>query len=156
MKNELTITRIFDASVELVWKSWTEEELITHWWGPQGFITKVKEHDFRPGGRWEYVMIDEKGNEYPAVGFFKEIVKHKKITSSDDFGDDFKSQTKMDLPNILLFTALFEDIGDRTKLTLIYKHPTELDRIKHEKLGVITGWNSSLDKLQKFMQIKVS
>ena len=36
-KNELTITRIFDASREKVWKAWTAPEEIKKWWGPKYF-----------------------------------------------------------------------------------------------------------------------
>jgi len=151
MEKEIIIVRTFDAPVTLVWEAWTKAENVSKWWGPKGFNTKVKKLDFRPGGQWEYVMIDEKGNEYPAIGVFREIVPFEKIISSDDFGEEFKSSTDMDLPKPMLFTTLFEDLGDKTKLTLIYEHASAEDRAKHEKMGVVSGWNSSLDKLAEYM-----
>lgn len=152
MENKIIINRIFNAPVDLVWQAWTTAENIAQWWGPKGFTTKVKEHDFRIGGKWEYVMIDENGNEYPAIGVFKEIVFLKKIASSDEFGDFQKGSESFDFPKVKLFTTLFEDLGEQTKLTLIYDHPTAEEKEKHIKLGVVGGWNTSLDKLELYIQ----
>ncbi len=154
MENELIITRMFNAPIDMVWDAWTSTELISEWWGPKGYHTVVKENDFRPGGRWEFVMVDGQGNEYPAIGVYKEIVKHKKISSTDEFGEDFKAKTEIDLPKILLFTGLFEEVGDQTKITLIYEHATEADKLKHLNMGMEQGWNSSLDKLVEFLEKK--
>jgi uncharacterized protein YndB with AHSA1/START domain len=46
---ELTITRIFDAPVERVWRAWVEPEMAKKWWGPKGFTVPVVEMDFREG-----------------------------------------------------------------------------------------------------------
>ena len=35
---EITLTRLFDASPDLVWKNWTEPNHVKTWWGPKGFI----------------------------------------------------------------------------------------------------------------------
>jgi uncharacterized protein YndB with AHSA1/START domain len=147
MEKELIITRIFNAPIALVWQAWTQTEYIVQWWGPKGFHTKVNEMDFRPGGRWEYIMIDENGNEYPAIGVFKDIVLHEKITSSDDFDEHFKASAAFDFPKVVLFTVLFETLGETTKVTLIYDHASTADKDKHINMGVMGGWNSSLDKL---------
>ncbi|VVB64243.1 Uncharacterised protein [uncultured archaeon] len=34
-KNEITISRIFDARHEKVWKAWTDPEEVKRWWGPK-------------------------------------------------------------------------------------------------------------------------
>ncbi len=49
---ELTMTRIFDAPRELVFKAWTNPEHVAQWWGPKGFTNPVCELDVRPGGAW--------------------------------------------------------------------------------------------------------
>jgi hypothetical protein len=50
-ERKLVITRIFDAPPELVWKAWTDPELIQRWWGPNGFDLPTCRNDFRVGGR---------------------------------------------------------------------------------------------------------
>jgi len=46
----LTITRIFDAPRELVFKAWTDPKMLARWWGPHGFTNPVCEVDVRVGG----------------------------------------------------------------------------------------------------------
>ena len=50
-KNEITITRIFDAPREVVWKAWTDPEEVIKWWGPKGFTSPVFKIDLRGGRR---------------------------------------------------------------------------------------------------------
>ncbi|MEC0176860.1 SRPBCC domain-containing protein [Paenibacillus favisporus] len=38
-KQELVITRVFDIPIELVWKAWTDTEMVMKWWGPQHFTS---------------------------------------------------------------------------------------------------------------------
>ena len=37
MKKEIIITRVFNAPTELVWKAFTDAELVMRWWGPDKF-----------------------------------------------------------------------------------------------------------------------
>ena len=48
-------------------------------------------------------------------------------------------------------TALFDDSGQSTRLTLITSHASVKEREKHEKMGVVDGWNSSFDKLDEYL-----
>src|SRR3990172_8946675 len=49
-KRDLIVTRVFDASIEQVWKAWVESEKVKQWWGPTGFTCTLAEMDFREGG----------------------------------------------------------------------------------------------------------
>ena len=48
---EVTLTRIFNAPRELVWKAWTDPQMMARWWGPKGFTNPVCEMDVRVGGK---------------------------------------------------------------------------------------------------------
>ena len=48
---EYVLERIFDAPRELVWRAWTDPELLQHWYGP-GVETIIHEFDLKPGGAW--------------------------------------------------------------------------------------------------------
>jgi uncharacterized protein YndB with AHSA1/START domain len=52
---DFIIERTFDAPRELVWRAFTDPQLVTRWWGRHGTTTTVIEMDVRPGGRWRYV-----------------------------------------------------------------------------------------------------
>jgi uncharacterized protein YndB with AHSA1/START domain len=149
---ELVITRVFNAPRELVFKVWTEPKHIEQWWGPKGFTTRVEQMDFRPGGTWRYVMCGPDGTEYPVNGVFKEVVTPERIVASDEFDEGFEQVVKVDLPSgAIVTTAIFEDLDDKTRLTLRIMHSTAEDRRKHEEMGVIGGWNSSFDCLDEFL-----
>jgi uncharacterized protein YndB with AHSA1/START domain len=148
---EIVITRVFDAPRELVWKAWNEPEHVEQWWGPEGFTTRVEGVDFKPGGTWRYVMIGPDGTEYPVKGVFREIVPLEKIVTTDEFDEGFDKVMNIDLPTGIVVTAIFEDEGEKTKLTLRIMHDTAESRKKHEDMGVVMGWNSSFDCLDKHL-----
>jgi len=62
--------RVLDAPRELVFRCWTEPELLTQWLGPKRLEMRVDELDVRDGGRYRYVHIDTDGSEYGFRGVF--------------------------------------------------------------------------------------
>ena len=148
---ELVISRVLNAPRELVFKAWTEAKHIEQWWGPQGFTTRVTEMDLRPGGKWCYVMISFDGTEYPSQGVFREIVPPERIVTSDEFGEGIEKVLDVDLPQGMVVTVLFEDLGGKTGVTIQIVHESADDRRKHEEMGVVAGWNSTLDCLDEHL-----
>lgn len=47
---DIVVTRIFDASSQQVWNSWTESAEVMRWWGPSGFTSPLARMDVRVGG----------------------------------------------------------------------------------------------------------
>lgn len=153
-RNAIVIVREFDAPRELVWRVWTEKEHMERWFGPEGFDTRVDHLDFREGGEMRLVMIGPDGTEYPSKGVYIEIDAPRKVVSTDDFGegiDQIEALKDVKLPEGMVTTAEFEDLGERCRLTLTIGHPTEEDRKRHEDMGVVGGWNSSLDKIEEYL-----
>ena len=153
-EKDIVITREFAAPRQLVWDVWTKPEHVEKWFGPKGFSTRVEHLDFKVGGRTTYVMIGPDGKEYPSTGVYKEIVPIEKIVTTDEFGEDYENSEgvkKEDLPQGMIQTYLFEDLAGRTKLTIITSHPTLEDKKKHEAMGVVEGWNSTLDKAAEYL-----
>ncbi len=95
-------------------------------------------------------MTGPDGTEYPGKGVYKEIVRPERIVTTDEFGDGFDAKG-IDLPEGMILTALFDDLDEKTRLTLRISHPTTEDRKKHEDMGVVGGWNSSFDKLDGYL-----
>lgn len=156
----IIIERIFDAPAELIWKAWTEPEIIKKWWGPEGFTAPSIKIDLRVGGKYTYAMQGPKGSEWDRVmyssGIFKEIVPHKKIVTTDYFSDAEGNMIKpsdegqdADFPTEMTMTVTFEEIEDgKTKLTIFY--PKAVNEAQYEamlKSGMKEGWESSMNKL---------
>jgi uncharacterized protein YndB with AHSA1/START domain len=52
---ELVFERKFAAPRSLVWRAFTDPDIVPRWWGKHGSRTEVVEMDVRPGGRWRYI-----------------------------------------------------------------------------------------------------
>ena len=147
----MTITRVFDAPRELVWKAWTEPEYIKQWWGPKGFTAPFCQIDFRVGGKFLYCMRSPEGWEGWNAGEFHEIVPYEKIVSSMYFSDSQGNRVEaaqLGIDHEAIEGArdviLFEDLGNgQTKLTFI-GNETMKNAIES---GQLEGTKQILDKL---------
>ena len=152
---ELTITRIFDAPRELVWKAWTDPEHVKRWLGPRGYTAPFCEIDLRVGGTSLYCMRSPEGRDYWSTGVYREIVPLERIVSTDSFADEKGNvvpasyyDMSADYPLELLVTVTFEEHEGKTKLTL--KHagfPSD-----EERDAARDGWSTSLDKLAESLR----
>lgn len=67
---QIIIEREFDAPRDLVFRAFTDPELIVQWLGPRDLTMRIEKYDVRDGGRWRYVSTDADGNEYGFHGLF--------------------------------------------------------------------------------------
>ena len=139
----LTIEKIFNAPLELVWKAWTEPEHLLKWWSPKGSDAKVIEHDFRPGGKWKYTMpMPNCKDEFITDGVYKEIVEFEKIITSANFRP---------MTNNVEMQCFFEADGDRTKFTFHVVHETPEYCKQQEEMGFYNGWGSAFEALERLL-----
>jgi uncharacterized glyoxalase superfamily protein PhnB/uncharacterized protein YndB with AHSA1/START domain len=87
-KRKITITRNFDASPELVWKAWTESELLDQWWAPQPWKAETKTFSFKVGGYWLYAMVGPDGTKHWARVDFTAINTNKSFEVDNYFCDE--------------------------------------------------------------------
>ena len=151
-ETELVIERRLEAPRELVWRAWTEADHLANWCRPEGFTTRVDSHDFREGGFWRYVMIGPDGTEYPSEGTFIEIAPPERVVSTDQFAEDYTAPDGTVLPTGIIVSLSFADAGETTDVTVRISHPTVAERQNHEQMGVVTGWNSTLDQLVWYLK----
>jgi uncharacterized protein YndB with AHSA1/START domain len=62
--------RSFEAPRELVFRAFTEPDLLVQWLGPRAYTMTIDRFDLRDGGTWRYVHADDAGNEYGFHGVF--------------------------------------------------------------------------------------
>jgi uncharacterized protein YndB with AHSA1/START domain len=136
----LTIKKVFNAPVNLVWNAWTEADQILQWWAPQGMKIKVVEHNFTVGGRWKFSMPMPNGGDFVSEGTYLEIIEHQKIVTSADF----KPMTE----NVELHVS-FQADGDKTNFEFSVIHKTEEYCKAQEKMGFYNGWGSALNRMEE-------
>lgn len=117
---ELTITRIFNVSRELVFRAWTDPKLMAEWWGPKGVTNPVCELNVRLGGSILIVMLAGKdlgaleGQRWPMTGTFREVVPPKRIVYTSSAIEDASGNPQLENE----VTILLEELGGKTKMTL--------------------------------------
>jgi uncharacterized protein YndB with AHSA1/START domain len=142
--NQILITREFDAPRHLVWRAYTEPELIKRWWaGKRGHVTSV-EVDLRVGGRWRYVMQANGGFEVAFHGEYREIVAPERLVDTEAFEG---------LPdpdaNAALCTLTLTDKDGRTYMEMLVEHPDQAGRDAHVNSGMEGGMQESMDALEQ-------
>ena len=141
---EFTITRMFNAPRELVFKAWTEPAQLAAWFGPRGTRTPPEsvELDLRPGGRWRARMIrEDTGAEFPSGGEYREIVEPERLVFT--WALDGRGGTS-------LVTITFTDHGGKTEMTFHQAgFPDE-----GERAGVHDGWASAFERLSDHLTDK--
>jgi uncharacterized protein YndB with AHSA1/START domain len=63
--NELSISRLINATPGKVWKAWSRPEHLARWWIPHPMECKVIKLDLRPGGGFETRMREGTGTSSP-------------------------------------------------------------------------------------------
>jgi uncharacterized protein YndB with AHSA1/START domain len=135
----LTLKKVFNAPVKLVWEAWVNPEHIIQWWAPKGMKINVAEHDFKVGGKWKYSMPMPDGGLFISEGEYLEIEAYKKIVTTADF----KPMTE----GVELHVS-FEEDGNKTNFTFSVVHATEEYCKQQEKMGFYNGWGSAFDRME--------
>lgn len=150
-QERMTITRVFDAPRELVWKAWTDPKYVMQWWGPKGFTCPTCKIDFRVGGKFLIGMKSPDGQEFYNGGEYHEIVEHEKIVSSMYFAD--ANGNKVEAAELGIEHTAIEDAYDVTLFVDLGNGQTKLTFIGNETAedatasGQAEGWNQILEKI---------
>ncbi|HUG12300.1 MAG TPA: SRPBCC domain-containing protein [Opitutaceae bacterium] len=144
---EIVIWRAFRAPRELVWKAWTDPELVVKWWGPRGFTTTIETMDLRVGGVWKLMMHGPDGTNFPNKSIFKEIVPFERIVYSHGGGREDGDGSGANF----VATWTFEDAGEgMTRLTgrMVFPSKEARDTVVRE-YGAIEGGRQTLERLSE-------
>ena len=140
---QILITREFDAPRELLFRAFTEPELIVQWLGPRDLTITIDRHDVRDGGTWRYIHRDADGNEYGFHGVFHGTPSVDGIVRTFEFEG---------VPgHVSLETATFEDQGGRTLLRQNAVFQSVADRDGMIQSGMETGVNDSMERLEELL-----
>jgi len=145
-RTEVTLTRIFDAPRDMVWKAWTDPTMLARWWGPKGFTNPVCEADVRVGGKILIHMQAPDGTVHPMTGTFDEIAEPECLV--------FRA-VPVDRNGVALLESLttvtFHDLGDKTKV-IVHASAAPLQPIGVDMLkGMDMGWSQSLERLAQLV-----
>jgi uncharacterized protein YndB with AHSA1/START domain len=136
---QISITRVFAAPRERVWREWTEPERFADWFG--GGDTQVPLAsvlmDVRKGGAWRATMLVGPGRrEIRWKGEYREVVAPERLVF-----------TLSDRPDEVyaLVTVVLTDLGDgRTEMRFSQRGGPPPDQWRRAK----EGWSSFFDRIE--------
>jgi uncharacterized protein YndB with AHSA1/START domain len=135
----ITLTRVFDAPREEVWKEWTEPERFADWYGgSEGEVpVDTMTMDVREGGAWRATMLYG-GREIHWKGEYQEVLEPERLvfTVSDQPGDE----------GFELVTVVLNDLGDgRTEM--LFEQRGHMTPEQYERAG--QGWSGFFDVIEE-------
>jgi uncharacterized protein YndB with AHSA1/START domain len=75
----ISTERVFDVPPRRVFAVFEQPDRLANWWGPKDFTNTFEQFEFKPGGRWVFVMHGPNGANYPNESVFREIQPDTKI-----------------------------------------------------------------------------
>ncbi len=116
----MTISRVINAPVGLVWEVWTTPSHIKHWYGPDGFTTTIITMDVVEGGEWEFILHGPDGTDYPNKNIYKELIQHKKIVFNHVVGPKFQTTITFDAQdyNTLVIVSMLFESKEQKEITI--------------------------------------
>ena len=146
-KQEIVITREFDAPRELVYKAVTDPELVPQWWGPRYLSTIIDKMDVRPGGQWRFLNRDAEGNEFAFHGVYHEILAPERII------DTFEFEGLPETGHVALETMKLEALPrGRTRLVTQSVFQSVADRDGALQSDMESGINDTYDRLEELLE----
>lgn len=149
-KQELFITREFDAPRELVFKAFVDPELYTQWLGPRELTMTLDKFEPKSGGSWRYIHKDKDANTYAFHGVNHEVLAPERII------DTFEFEGLPEKGHVALETAKFEELpGGRTKFVAQSVFQSVADRdnmIGSDMERGVTEGHERLDELLEKMK----
>jgi uncharacterized protein YndB with AHSA1/START domain len=139
---DVTVTRVFDAPRDLVFRTWTEPEHLARWWGPRDFVNPVCEIDARVGGRILVHMHAPDGRRVLMTGTFRELAAPERLVMTA-IAADRNGHPMFEG----LVTATFEDDDGRTKLTVREQAVALAPAAAPVLANMETSWTESLRRL---------
>lgn len=158
-KRQFVIERTLKARVGVVWDMWTTERGLEGWWGPEDLVTKVRQLEVRPGGRFEldhgYVGTERNPGETKvseasgiptalvAKGTFTQVRPKSLLSFEESIGFDHTPR-----PFELSMRVAFHPEGESTRMVIIASG----DPTPHWTKLAKSGLNSQVDRLARAVE----
>lgn len=145
-KQELFITREFEAKREAVFQAFTNPDILKQWLGPKDLVMTIDYFSMVSGGKYRYYHVDEKGNEYGFNGAIHEVAFPERIIQTFEF------EGMPERGHVSFEIALFEELpNNRTKVKMQSVFRSVVDRDGMVQSGMERGVTEGFEKLDTLL-----
>lgn len=146
-KQELFIIREFDAPRDLVFKAYTDKELLEQWLGPKDMKLRYENFESKSGGSYRYINSTPDGMEFGFHGVIHEVTTPERIIQTFEF------EGLPEKGHVVLETTRFEALGrGRTKVTTQSVFQSVQDRDGLVQSGMERGAVESHERLDSLIE----
>jgi uncharacterized protein YndB with AHSA1/START domain len=75
----LSTSRTFPHTPAAIYAAFESASVLASWWGPEGFTNTFDIFEFKPGGRWKFVMHSANGKDYENESVFASLEPASRI-----------------------------------------------------------------------------
>lgn len=150
---KIVALRQFEAPVDLVWRAWTESELLEKWWAPKPFKAVTQSMQFSIGGKWRYYMEGPDGTRHYCLVGYDNIIPGKFFSGIDGFCDEQGTLIK-EMPS-MFWECTFTPHGKATSVQVDVKFDSVEDLERIVEMGFKEGFamaHGNLDELLASLQ----
>ncbi|MGD9560738.1 MAG: SRPBCC family protein [Pyrinomonadaceae bacterium] len=145
-RQELFITREFEAPRDLVFKAYTDPEILVQWMGPRELKMRIEKNATAAGEPWRFIHSDPEGNEYGFHGVCHEFLAPERLIRTFEF------EGLPESGHASLETAVFEELpGNRTRVTAQSVFKSVDDRDGMIAAGMERGVNEGFERLDEVL-----
>jgi uncharacterized protein YndB with AHSA1/START domain len=139
----ITIEREFDAPSELLFRAWTEPDLLVQWLGPRRLKMRVDEYELRDGGRYRFTHYGDDGVEHRFRGVFH---------GTPSVGNLMRTFEYEGAPgHVSLEWLSFEPRRNRTLVRMNSVFQSVEDRNSMVESGMEEGVNDGMERLDELL-----
>ncbi len=140
---QILTEREFDAPRDLIYRAFTEPDLLVQWLGPRRYKMTIDRYDLRAGGSWRYVHADDAGNAYGFHGVFHGEPSTAGIVQTFEF-EGAPGNVSMD-------TVTFEEHGGGTTVRTNSVFQSVEARDAMYQSGMADGMSQGYDRLDEVL-----
>jgi uncharacterized protein YndB with AHSA1/START domain len=144
-ENTVKLHRVLKAAPEKVYRAFTEENALSSWIPPFGFLCEVHEMDVRVEGSYRMSFINfSTGNGHSFGGKYLEIKPNEFLKYTDKFDDP-------NLPGEMITSVWFKKVSCGTEINITQEGIPSVIPVEMCYLG----WQESLEKLAKLVEPEI-
>jgi uncharacterized protein YndB with AHSA1/START domain len=145
--NELSVTRLIEASPQAVWDVMANR--LEEWWCPRPWRAVFDRLEKRAGGASDCTMYGPDGEVHPHPGTVLAWEEGTRFAFTDAIVGDLQPAGPF-----MIGVWTIEPEGGGTRYTAVARHWTEETMKRHEEMGFDDGWGACADQLKALCERK--
>lgn len=153
-------SHVIHAPPEQVWRVWTEEGHLRHWFGPKGNKITPLRLELHPGGVFHYRLTTPDGQQMWGKWTYVELIPAEKLVAVISFSDAEGGITRHplneDWPLETFSVVEFRGQGENTLVTIEWSpyraSEKEVEAFDTSRTEMTQGWRGTFDQLDDYLE----